>query len=140
MKYVIGLIILAVIATGAVVLATRDDNSQGNTNNSSNQTTTPPPQSSNTTTSGSQQPATDKVSISNFAFSPANITVKKGTTVTWTNNDSTAHTIDFEKDSLKDSQNLSNGDTYSFTFNDEGTFKYICGLHPSMSGSVTVAE
>jgi plastocyanin len=85
--------------------------------------------------------ATDKVSIANFAFSPSSITVKKGTTVTWTNNDSAPHTVT-ENDSLTGpgSQTLNNGESYSFTFTATGTYHYHCSIHSSMTGSVTVTE
>lgn len=85
--------------------------------------------------------ATDKVTIQNFAFSPASITVRKGTTVTWTNNDSTAHTVT-ENDG-KDgpaSSDVNPGQTYSFTYTAVGTFRYHCSIHPSMTGTVTVTE
>jgi plastocyanin len=92
-------------------------------------------------TSGTTPSATSSVTIQNFAFSPAAITVKKGTTVTWTNKDSTTHTVT-ETDGQKgpDSGNLANGKTYSFTFDTVGTFKYHCAIHPDMLGTVTVTE
>lgn len=93
-------------------------------------------------TSASSTPeATNSVSIANFAFSPAAITVKKGVTVTWTNNDSTTHTVT-EMDNLEgpNSGNVAPGKTYTFTYNTTGTFKYRCSIHPSMTGAVTVTE
>lgn len=139
MKYLAGLIILAIIAVAGVVLATRDNN-QNTNNNGSNQTATPSPQSSNNNTTGEQPSTADKVSISNFAFTPASITVKKGTTVTWTNNDSVAHTVTADSGNGPNSELLQNGETYSFTFNEAGTFKYHCVPHPSMKATVTVTE
>lgn len=85
--------------------------------------------------------ATNAVTIQNFAFTPASITVKKGTTVTWTNKDSAAHTVT-ENDG-KDgpaSSDVNSGQTYSFTYNSVGTFQYHCSIHPSMTGTVTVTE
>jgi len=102
--------------------------SNGSTNNSSN--------------SGSETPtATDKVSIANFAFSPAHITVAKGTTVTWTNHDTTVHTI-VETDGKNgpNSSSVNPGDSYTFTFSEAGTYQYHCSIHPQMTGSVTVTE
>ena len=80
-------------------------------------------------------PSTASVTISNFAFQPDNITVAKGGTVTWTNNDATAHTVKFE-----DSQSaaLQKDATYNKTFDTVGTFDYSCGIHPSMKGKVVV--
>jgi amicyanin len=86
--------------------------------------------------------ATDQVTISNFAFDPASITVKVGTTVTWTNQDQDAHTVSFKSgpDSGKTSQPLQMGDTYQFTFTTAGTISYICSIHPFMHGTVVVTQ
>jgi len=74
-------------------------------------------------------------------FSPASITVKKGTAVTWTNKDAVTHTVT-ENDEQKgpDSGDLASGKTYSFTYDTVGTFKYHCAIHPNMTGTVTVTE
>jgi plastocyanin len=79
--------------------------------------------------------AGNAVDIQNFAFSPATLTVKKGTTVTWTNNDSAAHQI---KSTTFNSSQFGKGQTFSFTFNDAGTFDYSCAIHPSMLGKIIV--
>jgi len=91
------------------------------------------------TTSGSSStvaPAGTAVTIANFAFSPAAVTVKVGDTVTWTNNDSVPHTVtgaDF------DSGQLAPGATFSHQFTKAGSFDYKCTIHPSMApGKVTV--
>jgi len=91
------------------------------------------------------QPAasgTAQVTIANFAFDPAQLQVKVGTTVTWTNNDSTGHTVTAD-DGTFTSSTLKKGDTYSFTFNEVGTFAYYCKPHggpggQGMSGVITV--
>jgi plastocyanin len=75
------------------------------------------------------------VSIQNFAFSPASLTIKAGTTVTWTNQDSATHTI---KSSSFNSGSLSTGDKFQFTFTNPGTYSYSCGIHPSMQGTIIV--
>lgn len=90
-----------------------------------------------------QQPvASNSVVISNHAYSPATITVKKGTTVTWTNQDFDEHDItpDSPTDDFKQSNLLGRGDSYSVTFNETGTFTYFCTPHPEMIGSVEVVE
>jgi plastocyanin len=78
---------------------------------------------------------TYQVAIKNFAFDPAGMTVKKGDTITWTNNDSAPHQL---VGSGFASEVLSNGATYSFTFNETGKFDYHCSIHPSMTGSLSV--
>jgi len=91
-------------------------------------TTTPPP---------TTQTQANAVTIQNLAFSPATLTVSVGTTVTWTNKDSTTHTVT-SNTGLFDSGFLNNGATFSFTFNTKGTFEYHCSIHTTMHGTVTV--
>jgi plastocyanin len=81
------------------------------------------------------------VTVANMAFSPADITVKKGTTVAWTNQDSVTHTVT-EDDGQPGpaSGALANGQRYAYTYNTAGTFKYHCTIHPNMTGTVTVIE
>jgi plastocyanin len=77
------------------------------------------------------------VTISNFAFVPAVITVRKGETIVWTNKDSTSHTVT-GGDLL--SNPLGQGETYSFAYDKTGTFAYHCSIHPSMKGTVIVTN
>ena len=76
------------------------------------------------------------VAIQNSAFNPASITVTTGATVTWTNNDSTAHTVTF--DSGPDCGQLANGATKSATFSTAGSYAYHCTIHSFMKGTVVV--
>jgi plastocyanin len=79
------------------------------------------------------------IDIRDFVFDEAEITIKKGTKVTWVNNDTAPHTVtDF--DGGFDSGNLMPGDSWSFTFNDLGTFEYFCHHHPEMVAKITVVE
>src|SRR3990167_9426744 len=79
---------------------------------------------------GQQQIQKESISIKNFAFNPATINIKIGTTLTWTNEDSAPHTVTSEENF--DSGTLTSGETFVFTFNDKGTFDYICTIHPSI--------
>jgi len=79
------------------------------------------------------------VSIAGFAYNPAEITISKGTTVIWTQNDAANHTVTSDT-GLFDSGNLTTGQTFSLTFNEIGTFKYHCTIHPFMKGTVNVIE
>lgn len=89
---------------------------------------------------------TASITIESFGFSPATITIKKGTTITWINNDSVNHLVASNPHPVHtdlpgfQSQNLSLGESYSFTFDKVGTFGYHCHLHPSMRGTVIVTE
>ena len=87
--------------------------------------------------SGSGTPGANEVFIQGMAFSPASITVKAGTTITWTNKDAVTHNVT-SSPALFSSGSLGTGATYSYTFNDMGTFSYTCTIHPSMKGTVVV--
>jgi plastocyanin len=78
------------------------------------------------------------VEISGFEFNPSTITIPKGTTLIWTNMDSVPHTIFSDSGDEIHSDSLIKGETYAHTFNDSGTYKYHCGVHPSMKGVVVV--
>jgi plastocyanin len=77
------------------------------------------------------------VMIEDFKFTPATITVPKGTAAVWTNKDSATHTTS-ALDGTWDSENLRKGDAFTYTFNEAGTFDYQCNIHPRMKGSVVV--
>ena len=77
------------------------------------------------------------LTIQNFAYRPANIQVRVGTTVTWTNQDNVPHSVTF-KNGMKDSGLLSQGQSFSSTFNTPGTYQYYCTVHPYMVATVTV--
>ena len=80
---------------------------------------------------------TDLVQITNFAFAPAVITVVAGTTVTWTNEDTTQHDVFAPPVGLQ-SPVLNQNDSYAHTFSSPGTYPYICSIHPFMHGTVVV--
>lgn len=81
---------------------------------------------------------THDVDIADFAFSPASLTIQVGDTVRWTNMGSFTHTVDSTDGGPLDSGDLGNGETYSYTFETEGTFPYECIYHGSMQGTITV--
>lgn len=84
-----------------------------------------------------QGSATAAVEISGFAFNPATLTVKVGTTVTWTNKDSAAHTVASDAGDWI-SPSIAQGESFSRTFDTAGTFAYHCSVHPSMKATVVV--
>jgi plastocyanin len=77
------------------------------------------------------------VSLTGFAFSPAELTIKVGTTVTWTNKDNATHDVK-AIDNSWGSGNMAKGDTFSFTFNQAGTYAYKCSFHANMKGTIIV--
>jgi plastocyanin len=78
------------------------------------------------------------VSIDNFSFSPKTLTVKVGTTVTWTNRDDIPHGLGWTNNSFPKSKALDTDDTTTVTFTTPGTYQYFCYLHPHMVGSIVV--
>ena len=83
------------------------------------------------------EPATT-ISIDNFSFTPATLTVKAGTTVTWTNRDDIPHGIASSNNAFKRSAALDTDNSFSFTFTTAGTYQYFCYIHPHMVGSIVV--
>ena len=80
------------------------------------------------------------VTIDNFSFTPATLTVKAGTTVTWTNHDDIPHGIGSANNAFPKSKALDTDDSYSFTFATPGTYQFFCYLHPKMVGSIVVEQ
>lgn len=114
-------------------------------------TASPPSSSSSTPMTTMQMPAasaasvntapvaTNKVAIQSFAFGPATITVRPGTTVTWTQDDEDQHTVTADDGSFTSSP-LVTGQTYTHTFTAPGTYHYHCSIHPFMHGTVVVGN
>lgn len=84
------------------------------------------------------------VEIVGQSYSPSNLQVESGTTVTWENDSDLVHTVtsgsDRQHDDMFNSGDLGPGDTYSFTFEDAGTYDYFCIPHPGMEGTITVVD
>ena len=80
------------------------------------------------------------VTIDNFSFTPATLTVKAGTTVTWTNQDDIPRGIGSANNAFPKSKALDTDDSYSFTFATPGTYQFFCYLHPKMVGSIVVEQ
>lgn len=77
------------------------------------------------------------VSIANFSYNPSSATVATNGFVTWTNNDSAAHTVTF--DSGPNCGNLSDGDSVTVQFTVAGSYPYHCNIHRDMMGTVEVS-
>lgn len=143
MKKIYSILILPVllISTGCILTGSTPNTSKTTPNNPpstapSTPVTTPTPsapvvQVQTTAT----EVKTYSVNIQNFNFNPATLTIKKGSTVTWTNNDSAPHQIG---STIFNSSIFRKGQSYSYTFDISGTYDYICPLHPSMKGQITV--
>jgi plastocyanin len=77
------------------------------------------------------------VTIKDFKYAPASISVSVGDSITWTNQDIAPHTATASDGSF-DTGSLSKGKSGTVTLSKAGTFAYICSIHPSMKGTVTV--
>jgi plastocyanin len=76
-------------------------------------------------------------SLGNRAFTPGELSVTAGTTVTWTNTDTVSHTSTSNAAGWN-SGTLAPGRQFSFAFQTAGTFPYHCAIHPGMVGTVIV--
>ncbi len=104
--------------------------------------------SSGDSKSGGQAPASSKpaakpdvkVSMKNIQFKPMDITVKKGQTIGWTNDDSVTHNVTKEGGPGADfkSDNVNPGGTYQTTVDTPGKIDYVCTIHPNQRGTITV--
>ncbi len=83
--------------------------------------------------------AGDAISIDNFAFAPATLTVHAGSTVTWTNRDEEPHTV-VANDGSFHSPGMGSQATFSYTFAKAGRFDYVCSIHPFMHATVVVTQ
>ena len=82
------------------------------------------------------------VHTKDFAYKPVALTIPVGTTVTFVNDDDTAHTITAVDQAngkpIFDSGNMDKGGKWTHTFNTAGTFKYVCAYHPFMKATIVV--
>ncbi len=132
MKKMPVIIIATLVAVVAliIIVASSGKKDSTDTSMSNNQNT------SNSAPSGAI--ATDKVDISNYMFGPADIKVKVGTNVTWTNHDSVSHSVASDDGKMPSSKLFAKDQTYIYTFTKAGVYKYHCSPHPYMHGSVLV--
>jgi plastocyanin len=79
----------------------------------------------------------NQVKIDNFTFTPAKMTISKGSEVTWANQDDIPHSIVLDAIGVR-SKAIDTDKTFSYRFDKTGTFNYVCGLHPHMHGQIVV--
>jgi plastocyanin len=93
---------------------------------------------SSTSSSSSAGGGGVQIKMQNIAFSPKATTVKVGEKVTWTNADTVDHNVTANSGADFKSKDFGNGGTFSFTPAKAGTIKYVCTIHPGMTGTLTV--
>lgn len=132
--------VVALLGVGALVLKSSSEGSvpAGQDKSAMNENT----EMKETTSSPSAVQDTNKITYKNFAVVEKAIKVKKGTTVTWINEDSAKHDVtpDMETEEFKTSELFGKGETYEVTFNTPGTYSYYCSPHPYMKGTIEVTE
>lgn len=136
-KTLVAIVVVIILAVGGWLAfgnKSSDNNSTSGNNNSSQAN------SNNSSANSNQSSASGTVSIQNMQFTPPQVTVAKGGTVTWTNNDSITHTVvdDLTGVGGPASGDIAPGQSYTFTFNKTGSFQYHCSIHPSMRGTIVV--
>jgi plastocyanin len=126
----IGPTLLAAAAAGALLA--------GCGGGSDNNATAASPTSTGSSSHPSASSSSDAVTISNFKFSPGTVTVKSGTRVNVTNNDSTAHTATSNDGSSFDTGDIDPGSSKTITVSKPGTYAYHCTIHSFMHGTLVV--
>lgn len=138
---IIAAVVVVILLVGGVVAYNQSKTMQSESSDSSAKTTPRIPGFNNEDLTPPSEP--NSINIENYTFVPSTITVKKGTTITWTNKDQAEHNVVSDDDSSQGGPNgplIGQGETYSFTFDTVGTFKYHCQPHPYMKAEVVVTE
>ena len=81
--------------------------------------------------------ASPTIVVKDFMFQPMSSTVKVGTTVTWLNKDDEPHTVVSDNGAFR-SAAMDTNETFSFEFDQPGTYHFVCSIHPSMVGTIVV--
>jgi plastocyanin len=89
------------------------------------------------TPSAAETPDSTKIVVKDFMFNPTPLTVKAGSTVTWTNMDDEPHTAVSDTGVFK-SGGMDTNESFSFKFDKPGTYHYTCTIHPRMVGTIVV--
>ena len=136
-------ILLCMVALSALVILAACGGSSTNTGSGTTPTTaiTSTPTATATQASNAQTVMIITEVGGSFAFSPATLTIKAGTTVTWKNNTSVSHTVTSDDGKSFDSGTsnpIAAGATFSFTFTKTGTYAYHCEIHPFMKATIIV--
>ncbi len=135
-------IIVGIVVTGLVAAAVVYEGMDSNDRSSGTMPSTSDSMSDDTTSTSSESSETNMVTYQDFKVKQPMIRVKKGTTVTWTNEDNAKHDVTptTETEEFKASELFGKGETHSVTFNTVGTYTYFCSPHPYMKGTVEVVE
>jgi len=134
---IISIIVIVVVIAAGIFLLSKNNASQMHMQPATPTQMQTQGQSQTSPTSGPTVATKNAVTIQNFAFSPATLTVKVGDTVTWTNQDSAGHSATADDNSF-DTGIIAQGQSGSNTFTKAGTYTYHCSVHPNMHGTIIV--
>ena len=136
------LVILAACGSSSTSTGTGTTPTAGTTGTTPTAGTTNTPAATATQAGNTQTVMIITDSSGTFAFSPASLTVKSGTTVTWKNTTAVPHTVTSDDgksfDSGASNPIAAQSGTFSFTFTTAGTFAYHCSIHPFMKATIIV--
>ncbi len=126
---------VALLGLGAIVFANGNDTNPSMTDEKMSE-------ANMTSQNDTAMEDTNNITYKGFAVVQKAIKVKKGTTVTWTNEDNAKHDVTptTETEEFKTSELFGKGETYSVTFNTVGKYSYLCSPHPYMKGTIEVTE
>lgn len=142
-KTIAGVAVVVLVAVAVVAVAAmggNDDNMAKSTTGSSMHDDNEAPHAD--ADKSSEAVETNEVTYKGFAVVQKSIKIKKGTTVTWTNEDNAKHDVtpDTETADFKATELFGKGETAKITFNTVGKFSYYCSPHPYMKGTIEVVE
>ena len=133
---------LACLALGLVATGCGGDDDEDSGGSSADQPAETAAEKPPADSGGGAAKGNAEVSMEGIAFDPSDVSVKKGGTVTWTNNESVPHDVTKEDGPgakfSSGTGDMKQGDTYEQTFKEAGTVNYVCTVHPNMKGTVTV--
>jgi plastocyanin len=133
-------LLLACLALGLVVAGCGGDDDDEESGNGAATTEQPADEggSAEDDADGGGGGGASEVVMESIRFDPAEVTIKAGDTVTWTNNDSVGHDVTADEFKSGQAGAMGSGDTFEHTFDQAGSFDYVCSVHPGMDGTVTV--
>jgi plastocyanin len=89
-------------------------------------------------TAAAENPPGLQITIDNFSFAPATLTIPAGTQVTWVNHDDIPHTVVSDDKTSFKSRALDTDEKFTFTFAQRGAYTYFCSIHPRMTAKIVV--
>ena len=128
-------ILLALCAALALVAA-----GCGSSNNGGGNTSTAAAQGTSTAPASSSGGGEVEIKLQNIAFDPKDVSVKVGQKVKWNNEDSVDHNVVANSGATFKSNSFGKGASFEFTPTKAGTIKYVCTIHPGMTGTLTVTQ